>query len=203
MGSNHDLGRFPSRWCGGDERKTRLALLVMATLPGTSVLYYGDEIGMTDVDVPVALRRDNATLNVAQGADSGGRDRARTPMPWDGSPGGGFTGAGVTPWLPLGAPPLGSVADQRDDPGSVLSLCRDLLALRRAELGGGVAEFENLHVDDGQWVYQAGPLVVAGNFTDQPARLPAGEVLLRSGPAGDAPPGVLRPWEGVITRPAR
>jgi alpha-glucosidase len=167
------------------------------------VLYYGDEIGMTDVDVPVALRRDNATLNVAQGADSGGRDRARTPMPWDGSPGGGFTGAGVTPWLPLGAPPLGSVADQRDDPGSVLSLCRDLLALRRAELGGGVAEFENLHVDDGQWVYQAGPLVVAGNFTDQPARLPAGEVLLRSGPAGDAPPGVLRPWEGVITRPAR
>jgi hypothetical protein len=44
---------------------------------------------------------------------------------------------------------------------------------------------------------------VAGNFTDQPARLPAGEVLLRSGPAGDAPPGVLRPWEGVITRPAR
>ncbi|HEU5392397.1 MAG TPA: alpha-amylase family glycosyl hydrolase [Streptosporangiaceae bacterium] len=203
MGSNHDLGRFPSRWCGGDERKTRLALLVMATLPGTSVLYYGDEIGMTDVDVPVALRRDNATLDVAQGADSGNRDRARTPMPWDGSPGGGFTGAGVTPWLPLGTPPLGSVADQRDDPDSVLSLSRALLALRRAELGGGVAEFENLHVDDGQWVYRAGPLVVAGNFTGQPAGLPAGEVLLRSGPADDAPPGVLRPWEGVITRPAR
>ena len=140
MGSNHDLGRFPSRWCGGDERKTRLALLVLATLPGTSVLYYGDEIGMTDVDVPVALRRDNATLDVAQGAD---RDRARTPMPWDGSPGGGFTGRGVTPWLPLGDPPLGSVADQRDDAGSVLSLCRDLLALRRARARrrpGGVRE---------------------------------------------------------------
>jgi glycosidase len=128
-------------------------------------------------------------------------------MPWDGSPGGGFTGPGVTPWLPLGAPPLGSVADQRDDPGSVLSLCRDLLALRRAELrraglGGGLAEFKNLHVDDGRWVYRAGPLVVAANFTGQPGELPAGEILLRSGPAGDAPAGVLRPWEGVITRPA-
>jgi glycosidase len=138
-------------------------------------------------------------------------------MPWDGSPGGGFTSPGVTPWLPLGDPPLGSVADQRDDPGSMLSLCRDLLALRRTELRrtelgraelrraepGGLAEFENLHVDDGRWVYRAGPLVVAANFTDVPAELPAGEILLRSGPAADAPPGALRPWEGVITRPAR
>jgi alpha-glucosidase len=126
-------------------------------------------------------------------------------MPWDGSPGGGFTGPGVTPWLPLGDPPLGTVADQRDDAGSVLAWCRSLLALRRAELGGGLAEFENLHVDDGQWVYRAGSLVVAANFTGQPAEMPAaaGEVLLRSGPRQDAPPGVLRPWEGAITRPAR
>ena len=113
MGSNHDLGRFPSRWCGGDERKIRLALLVLATLPGTAVLYYGDEIGMTDVEVPVALRRDNATLDVDPGAD---RDRARTPMPWDGSPGGGFTSPGVTPWLPMADHPVRTVAAQRDDP---------------------------------------------------------------------------------------
>jgi hypothetical protein len=100
----------------------------------------------------------------------------------------------------------------------VLALCRDLLALRRTELrrtelrrtelggtepGGDLAEFENLHVDDGQWAYRAGPLVVTANFTGQPAELPAGEVLLRSGRPGDVPPGVLRPWEGVITRPAR
>jgi alpha-glucosidase len=202
MGSNHDLGRFPSRWCGDDERKTRLGLLVLATLPGTSVLYYGDEIGLADVDVPAARRRDPATLDIEGGAS---RDRARTPMPWDGSPGGGFTGPGVTPWLPLGNPPLGTVADQRHDAGSVLSWCRELLALRRTELGGGVARFENLTVADGQWTYRAGALVVAANFTGQPAAMPAeaGEVLLRSGPAADAPAGVLRPWEGVITRPAR
>ncbi len=69
--SNHDISRFPSRWGGGDERKARLALLVLATLPGTFVLYYGDEIAMTDVDVPPALRRDRS------GADRrrGGRTR--------------------------------------------------------------------------------------------------------------------------------
>jgi len=199
-GSNHDLGRFPSRWCGGDDRKTRLALLVLTTLPGTSVLYYGDEIGMTDVAVPPALRRDHATLDIEGGA---GRDRARTPMPWHGSPGAGFTGPGVTPWLPLGELSR-TVAGQRDDPDSTLSLCRRLLALRRAELGGGIAAFENLRVAGGQWAYRTGPLVVAANFTDQPAGLPpeAGEILLSTSAAGSAAsPGALRPWEGVITRP--
>jgi alpha-glucosidase len=94
MGSNHDIGRFPSRWCDGDERKIRLALLVLATLPGTTVLYYGDEIGMADVDVPAALRRDNATL---AGVSTANRDRARTPMPWDAGPGGGFTRWATSP----------------------------------------------------------------------------------------------------------
>ena len=124
-------------------------------------------------------------------------------MPWNGSPGGGFTGPGVTPWLPMADPPDRTVSGQRDDPGSVLSLGRRLLALRRAELGPGLADFENLAVTDGQWAYRTGQLVVAANFTDRPASLPpqAGEVLLSTS-AEQAPPspGLLRPWEGVITR---
>ena len=90
-------------------------------------------------------------------------------MPWDGSPGGGFTGPGVTPWLPMADHPARTVADQRDDPDSTLGLCRRLLALRRAELGGGIAEFENLPAPEGQWAYRVGDLVVAANFTGQPA----------------------------------
>ena len=144
-------------------------------------------------------------------------------MPWDGSPGGGFTGPGVTPWLPMAEPPGSTllapggttppnppadrtVAGQRDKPESTLSLCRRLLALRRAELGRGLAGFENLAVTEGVWAYRTGPLVVAANFTDQPADMPteAEEVLLTTS-ADEAPPspGVLRPWEGVITRPGR
>ena len=135
-------------------------------------------------------------------------------MPWDGSPGGGFTSPGVTPWLPMADPSVSTVADQRDDPDSTLGLCRRLLALRRAELGGGIASFENLPAPEGQWAYRVGDLVVAANFTGQPAAVPAavptlgpaaaGEVLLTSTGAGQtATPGVLGPWEGVITRRGR
>jgi alpha-glucosidase len=162
-------------------------------------VYYGDEIGMTDVEVPRGLRRD------AMSRDSphwgGSRDRARTPMPWDGSRSGGFTADGVTPWLPLGDVTR-NVTAQRRDTGSVLGLCRALLALRRAELGGEVAGYQPLSAADGRWAYRVGALVVAANFSDAPAEMPreAGELLLSS--AQEAPPASrpLGPWEGRISR---
>jgi alpha-glucosidase len=119
--SSHDDGRFPTRWCGGDAQLARCALLILLTLPGTPLLYYGDEIGMTEVEVPVGRRRDRA----------GWRDPGRTPMQWADAPGGGFTRPGVEPWLPLGDCAALSVTAQRADPGSTLQLCRRLLAARR------------------------------------------------------------------------
>jgi len=195
--SNHDISRFPTRWCGGDERKVRLALMMLATLPGTTVLYYGDEIGLTDTDVPPALRRDPMTPG---GREGEGRDRARTPMPWDASPSAGFTADGVTPWLPCGEHTTRNVAAERAAPGSVLQLCHDLLALRRAELAGQIAGYTRLPGPGGTWVYRSGNLTVALNFSGEPVTLPgpAAPVLLAT--AGPAEPGSLPPWTGVITR---
>jgi alpha-glucosidase len=203
-GSNHDVSRFPTRWCGGDEAKARLALLVLATLPGTFVLYYGDEIAMTDVEIPDEARRDEMTAGAPAGRD---RDRARTPMPWDPSPAAGFTAPGVRPWLPIGGHAERNVAGQRDDPASTLRFCRDLLALRRAELGGTIAAYTQLPGPPGVWVYRVGGVMVAANFTGEPACLGelAGALLLSTSraaagpePAGRA--GRLGPWEGVIVR---
>ena len=73
MLSNHDIVRFPTRMAGGDERKARAALFLLLTLRGTPVLYYGDELGMPQADVPPERERDMA-----------GRDGARTPLPWNG-----------------------------------------------------------------------------------------------------------------------
>jgi alpha-glucosidase len=196
--SNHDISRFPTRWCGGDERRVRLGLLMLATLPGALVLYYGDELGMTDVDVPAELLRDK--MRAEEGARES-RDRSRTPMRWDSSPSGGFTGDGVQPWLPYGNAAGGSVADQQADPSSILHLCRDLLALRRREFAGQLASFEQLAAPAGVWVYETGGLTVAANFSAEPATLnaPPGAVLLATG-EGALDGLVLQPWAGVIAR---
>jgi alpha-glucosidase len=200
--SNHDISRFPSRWGGGDERKARLALLVLATLPGTFVLYNGDEIAMTDVDVPPALRRDRIT---SSGLGGDGRDRARTPMHWDSSPTAGFTAEGVPPWLPYGDNASRNVAAQRDDPASVLRLCRDLIALRARAFGGRIASYRELPGPPGLWTYRVDDLLIAANFTDEPVTLdvPIGSVLLSTAGAttdGVLDRGTLAPWTGVIAR---
>jgi alpha-glucosidase len=197
VASNHDVSRFPTRWCDGDERKARLALLVLATLPGALTLYYGDEIAMTDVAVPPPLRRDKIT----PGAGKAGRDAERTPMQWDASPSAGFTADGVKPWLPFGDNAARNVAGQRKDPGSTLRLCRDLLALRRTEVAGQIAAYERLPAPPGVWSYRCGPLTVTANFTGQPVPRPdpAGEVLLSTGP-GAEPGAPLGPWQGLVTR---
>ncbi len=197
--SNHDISRFPSRWAGGDERKARLALLVLALLPGTFVLYYGDEIAMTDVDVPPALRRDRMT---STGLGGDGRDRARTPMQWDASPSAGFTAEGTAPWLPYGDTASRNVAAQRADPASVLHLCRDLIALRSSVSGGRITSYRELPGPPGVWTYQVDGLQVAANFTGEPARLhePLDQVVQQSIRGGVIDRGTLAPWAAVITR---
>ena len=127
--SNHDISRFPTRWCNGDDARARCALVLLLTLRGTPVLYYGDELGLPDTVVPDALLRDPVTIAYRGMID---RDAARTPMPWTAAPGGGFTDPGVDPWLPFGDLATHNVADQRADPGSTLHLVRALLALRRS-----------------------------------------------------------------------
>ena len=74
-------------------------------------MYCGDELGLRQVEIPP-----DRVLDVHD------RDGARTPMPW----------ADVewrNPWVPVGDS-LASVAEQRADPGSELSFCRDAIALR-------------------------------------------------------------------------
>jgi len=200
--SNHDVGRFATRWCEGDERKIRLALLVLTTLPGTTVLYYGDEIGMTDVAVPSELRRDKMTRDVS---GRWNRDRGRTPMQWEDSPSGGFTADGVKPWLPVGDAAARNVADQRQDPASVLAFCRSLLALRRAELGGRAAGYQLVPSAEGLWAYRVGGLTVAANFSAAPVAAPdslAGEVLLSTASGAPTATAVIGAWQGTIIRNA-
>jgi alpha-glucosidase len=135
---NHDRPRVASRLGAA---QAPAAALLLATLRGTPTLYYGDEIGMEDVPVPHPID------------PWGRRDPARTPMQWGSR---GFSA--VEPWLPYGDSAV-SVEAQRDDPGSLLSLYRRLLKVRR---DFALAPYETLAADDAL-VYRRGDHLVALN----------------------------------------
>ncbi len=122
---NHDEPRIASR-IGSSQ--ARIAMMLLLTLRGTPTLYYGDEIGMHDADIPPERIQDP----LAKGIPGIGRDPVRTPMQWDSSPNAGFCPPTVEPWLPIpGDYQQLNVAVERDDPHSILSLARALIDTRR------------------------------------------------------------------------
>ena len=127
-GSNHDFSRLATRWAAGDPGVAKLALLMLLTLRGTPFLYAGDEIGLVDASLEKEDLLDPVGIRFWPYA---GRDPERTPMPWHGGPGGGFTEPGVRTWLPMADPSTCNVADQTGDPDSVLELCRRVIARAR------------------------------------------------------------------------
>jgi glycosidase len=103
----------------GDEDRIRLAYSLAFSLPGTPVLFYGEEIGM------------NESLEIP------GRMSVRSPMQWSSEPNRGFTTADE-PARPI-APGDAEVAAQRRDPESLLTWMELLIRRRREcpELGFG------------------------------------------------------------------
>jgi alpha-glucosidase len=201
-GSNHDAGRLATRWAGGDAARARVALLMLLTLRGTPFLYYGDEIGLTDVALDPARALDPVPIRT--GDASRNRDQCRTPMQWADGPGGGFTDGG-DPWLPLGDTAACNVAEQRADAGSVLHLVRDLIAVRcaRADLRSG--GYATLPAPEGAWAFTRGDATaVALNLSDAEAHVDglAGTVLVASdrGRDGERVAGglSLAPWSGAV-----
>jgi alpha-glucosidase len=176
--SNHDVVRFPTRICGGDERRIKAALLILLTLRGTPVLYYGDELGMLQTEI-----RSERVLDVRD------RDGARTPMPWGDV-------QWHDPWLPLGD--IRSVAEQRQDPGSILAFCRGLIALRRARPDLSAGSYEPLETPGRVWAWRRGTsTAVAVNLSAEKVDVDlSGRVLLSTN--GSDNPSVLEPYAGVV-----
>jgi alpha-glucosidase len=123
---NHDQARISSR-VGAEQ--ARVAAMLLLTLRGTPTIYYGEEIGMRNVQIPPQEIQDPAEKN--EPGLGLGRDPERTPMPWDSSLSAGFTED--RPWLPLGegyaTRNVANLSRQRD---SILTLYRKLIRLRRS-----------------------------------------------------------------------
>jgi len=129
---NHDAPRAVSRWASPEhhERFTRMKMLLLASLRGNIFLYYGEELGLTQVDVPFDHLQDPEAI--ANWPRTLSRDGARTPMPWRADAAQlGFSP--VDPWLPVGPDHAALAVDiQEADPASLLNWTRQVLALRKA-----------------------------------------------------------------------
>jgi alpha-glucosidase len=134
-----------------------------------------------------------------------GRDPERTPMPWNGAPGGGFTSPGVKPWLPMADPSACNVADQSGDPASVLELCRRVIAARRASDDLAVGAYRSLPSPEGTWAYARGAgTVVLLNMSDAAAEFAdvrgVVDVATDGALEGAVAEGslTLGPWSGAV-----
>ena len=145
---------------GGDPRRIRMVYSLLFTLPGTPVLFYGEEIGM------------------GENTEIQGRPSVRTPMQWTRSRNGGFSSA--PPSRLVAAPPADGYApqhvnvdDQLGDDGSLLQFVQRLASRYRssAELGWG--RFEVLEQDQPAVLAHSlaadvGRFVALHNFADVP-----------------------------------
>lgn len=202
-GSNHDMSRLATRWAGDDPRKVRAALMMLLCLRGTAVLYQGDEIGLGNGSVDREDLKD--PLGVRYWPYYEGRDAMRTPMPWRAGPGAGFTHPTARPWLPLSDPERCNVEGQIGDPGSVLTLVKDLISLRRQTPDLRTGASASRAAPPGAWCWQRGDhhLVVV-NLDDADTRwdAPVGRVKIGTdrGRDGERVAGVvpLAGWEGLV-----
>jgi alpha-glucosidase len=179
---NHDRSRLASRI---GRSQARVAAILLLTLRGTPTIYQGEEIGMSDVPIPADRVQDPWEKNVP--GLGLGRDPVRTPMQWDASENAGFSVA--NPWLPLSDDfAKVNVATQSASPGSILSLYRALLALRRVEPALSVGDYTPLAATEQILAYERGHdsrrLLVVLNLTNRPAQMlaPLSRILLSTGP---------------------
>lgn len=188
--NNHDQPRIVSRWGNDGEYHNKSAKMLgtcLHMMQGTPYIYQGEEIGMTNVDfTSIDQFRDIECLNQYDdfvnkiGMDKGeafarikksSRDNARTPMQWDSSVNGGFSGG--TPWIEVNPNYTDiNVEAQKEDENSILHFYKNLIKFRKDHEIVVYGSYELLLADDPNvFAYKRSlgeqTLYVLCNFTDQ------------------------------------
>ncbi|XP_029961759.1 neutral and basic amino acid transport protein rBAT-like isoform X2 [Salarias fasciatus] len=138
---NHDRPRI-STSAGPD--KVRVINMLLLTLPGTATTYYGEEIGMQNINITDSQIQDPA----GKYNSSLSRDPERSPMQWNDDVNAGFSSGANSTWLPVhpNYRTLNVEAQMQDDT-SVLAQYRFLNRLRSSELPLNRGWFCYVHAD--------------------------------------------------------
>ena len=218
---NHDQPRSVSRY-GNDaeyhDQSAKALATLLLTLRGTPFLYEGEEIGMTNFDFPDMEKvRDVESINIWNMGKrlhlpyglrwrmikTKSRDNARTPMQWDDSINGGFSAG--TPWLSVnGNYPRINVKRQEDDPGSVLSYYRKLIAFRNGSRVLQEGDFTELYRKNGVYAYRRAcdgeTLTIVISLAEGERKNPASGEVVCSNYGRETAPARLAPYEALVLR---
>jgi maltose alpha-D-glucosyltransferase / alpha-amylase len=157
---------------GGDDRRIKMAFSLMLSLPGTPVIWYGDELGMGD----------NMALPE--------RDPVRVPMQWHPRANGGFSAAEPAQWVrpPIPDGPFThrfvNAETQRKDPTSLFATVQRLIRLRRACREIGWSPSEVVEVGEPSVValkseWRGGAVLTLHNLADRPLTIDLGSAVGR------------------------
>jgi oligo-1,6-glucosidase len=204
-------------------RSAKMLALFELTLRGTPFIYQGQEIGMTNFDFEsLDELNDVESRNIDKlmrkffipkplrwkWIKASSRDNNRTPMQWDDSDNAGFSRG--KPWLGINKNyKYINYASQKNDPDSILTFYRMLIALRRQTKCLVYGSFHPVYADDRIMIYQRKlddeTYAVALNFSFNKVKPPEKFAGLLSGTqvvsaSGGKYEGLLLPWDGVLVR---
>jgi oligo-1,6-glucosidase/alpha-glucosidase len=136
---NHDRTRSITR-LGGNMAKKKLQTLFQFTARGIPFTYFGEEIGIPRVRIPLREGKDAIAIQqkwipqflVDMNTETLNRDECRTPMLWTSEPHAGFCDNSVKPWLPVAENFREiNVEKQSNDSDSLLNFYKKVIHLRK------------------------------------------------------------------------
>ncbi len=230
--SNHDNARLVDRFGNSSSEfrtvSTQMLNTFLLTMRGTPYTYYGDELGMTNIDMPTieeyvdidAIGKYQSALKAGQDMDAfmevlnySSRENGRTPMQWDDSENAGFTTG--TPWKRVNDNYEAiNVSEQDANPNSVLNHFRKMTRIRNESLTLVYGDYD-LILDDHEQIYaytrmlDDDKLLILLNFSEEvataslPGSLAPGEVLInnyQSAPFGTGNAIILKPYQAVVVK---
>lgn len=143
--SNHDQPRAYVRYGDGknNDQIAKLLATILLTVRGTPIMYYGEELGMTNRDPQTRAEVQDPIGKIGWPKEKG-RDGERTPMQWSAAISSGFS-KNAKPWVPVASNyRTHNVQTELADPDSILNYYKKLISLRRTNPPLSDGEYKGL-----------------------------------------------------------
>ena len=165
--SNHDCTRMMSRYNCFYEREgfQQMMLLLLLSLRGTPIIYYGEEIDMEEY--PISKEEVKDPQGIRFWPDIKGRDGCRLPFPWDSKASNQGFNDGAKPWLP--AKNTLTLDKAVADPNSTFHVLKEMLTIRKNNPALQIGNFREILIEGKCFVFERKTvkqtILIAVNFS--------------------------------------